>query len=143
MEGGQGDALLQSGHYGVVDEHGAGELLAAMDHAVSDGVDLGHALDHAVLGAGESVEDGLNGLRVGGHGDVELVLAVGGGHLVGQAAVDADALTETLGQDLFGLRDHELIFEGRTASVDDEDFHNRIPLLKKVWFRLDRRRVFR
>ncbi len=50
VEGGQGDALLQSGHYGVVDEHGAGELLAAMDHAVSDGVDLGHALDHAVLG---------------------------------------------------------------------------------------------
>ena len=41
--GAKGDALLEGVHDGVVDQDGAGELLAAVDDAVTDSVDLVHA----------------------------------------------------------------------------------------------------
>ena len=56
--------LLECGHDGVVDLHGAGELLTAVDDAVADGVDLLHGGDHTVLGAGQLVDDRSNGLGV-------------------------------------------------------------------------------
>ena len=126
VERGQGDALLQSSHDLVGNEHGGSEFLAAVHHAVTHSVDLGGTLDHAVLAGEQGVQHGLNGLGMGGHGDLELILGVLGGDLMGQAAVDADALTQALGQHLTGGGVHELILEGRAASVDDQNFHGSI-----------------
>ena len=123
VEGGQGDALLNGGHDLVVNAHGGGELLPAVDHPVAHRVDLGGGLNDPVLRAQQGVQHGLDGLGMGGHGDLKLVLGVLGGDLVGQAAVDADALAQALGQHLAGVGVHELILEGRATCVDDQNFH--------------------
>ena len=133
VEGGQGDALFQSGHNLVGNAHGGGELLAAVDHAVAHRVDLRGALDHAVPGVQQGVQHSLNGLGVGGHGDLELILGVLGGHLVSQAAVDADALAQPLGEHLTGGGVHELILEGGAACVDDQNFHEIFSPYVKLW----------
>ena len=70
VQGGQGDALLDGSHDLVGDEDGLGELLAAVHHAVAHSVDLVHGADDAVLGIHQSVQHGLNGLGMGGHGHV-------------------------------------------------------------------------
>ena len=97
-----------------------------MNDAVTDGADLAHALDNAVFGAGELVENGSNGLGVGGQGDVliELRLAVLG--LVLQMAVDANAFAKTLGKKRFGLHVQKLILQGGGACVDDKNFHGTV-----------------
>ena len=134
VQGGQRDALLQGGHHVGVDPGGGGKLLAAVDHPVAHRVDLGHAPDHAVLGGGQGVQHGLDGLSVGGHGNLKLQLQVLGGDLVGQAAVDADALTQALGQHRPGVGVHELVLQRGTARIDDEDFHVTIrSLICIVW----------
>ena len=48
--GGDGWMLLNGGHDLVGDQHGLGKLLAAVDDAVTDSVDLGHGADHTVFG---------------------------------------------------------------------------------------------
>ena len=133
VEGGQGDALFQSGHNLVGNAHGGGELLAAVDHAVAHRVDLRGTLDHAVPGVQQGVQHSLNGLGVSGHGDLELILGVLGGHLVSQAAVDADALAQPLGEHLTGGGVHELILEGGAACVDDQNFHEIFSPYVKLW----------
>ena len=130
----EGDALLDGLHHIVGDADGGGELLPAVDDPVTHRVDLLHGVDHAVLGAGQLVDDGGNGLGVGGHGHVlvEDLLAL---HQRGvlQVAVDADALAETLGQHGLGLHINELILQGRAACVDDENFHKSFPFTCKLW----------
>ena len=116
-------ALLDGGHDLVGDEHGGGELLTAVNHTVAHRVDLVHGGDHAVLLVHQSVEHGLDGLRVGGHGHVGLFDGLLAGGLVGELAVDADALTQTLGQNLLSLRIEQLILQGRTAGVDYQNIH--------------------
>ena len=105
-------------------------LFAAVDDAVADGVDLVHGADHAVLGAGELVDDGGDGLGVRGEGEV-LVKNGLAAHQRGvlQVPVDADALAQALGQHVPGGRVHQLIFQGRASCVDDENFHFPISFL--------------
>ncbi len=68
------------------------ELLAAVYHAVAHGVDLVIALDAALDGIGEQVEDGLDGCEV-----VDVAELVDG-----LAAVGRLVLEETVGKaDLF------------------------------------------
>ena len=88
---------------------------------MTDSVDLLHAGDNAVLLVNQSVQNGLDGLRMGGHSDVNgvlLSLALDLG-LVGELTVDTDALAQALGQQLtvFGIQ--QLILQRRATGVDD------------------------
>ena len=65
-----------------------------------------------------------------GHGNVGLfhrLLALG---LVGELAVDADALAQALGQHLLGLGVEQLILQRGTAGVDYQNIHGNRLLLK-------------
>ena len=70
-----------------------------MDHAVAHRADLVHAGDDAVFRVGNRLQHRVNGLDMAGHGvidGVDLLLAFDLG-LVGELAVDADALAQSLG----------------------------------------------
>ena len=58
---------------------------------------------------------------MGGHGHVHRVQLFLAGQLglIGELAVDADALAQALGQQLAALGIQQLIFQGRAARVDD------------------------
>ena len=128
VQGGQGVALLDGGHDLVGDEDGLGELLAAVDHTVTHRVDLLHGADHAVLGVHQGVQNGLDGLGVGGHGHVGVLDGLLAGGLIGELAVQADALTQTLGQDLLSVGVEQLVLQRGAAGVDDKNVHgNRSP----------------
>ena len=96
-----------------------------MHHAVTHSVDLLHGTDDAVPGVHQSVQNGLDGLGMGGHGHIDGVQHLLAFHLglVGELAVDADALAQALGQQGAGLGVQQLILQGRTAGVDDENVH--------------------
>ena len=133
VQRGERRALLERGHDGVVDLDGTGKLLTAVDDTVADGVDLLHGGDHTVLGAGQLVDDRSDGLGVGGHRQVfvkDRLAADERGVL--EVAVDADALAQTLGQNVFGLHVDQLILQGRAAGIDDKNFHSQIPFSYKI-----------
>ena len=89
---------------------------------MADGGDLVGGLDDALFRVHHDVQNGLNGFRVGGHGDLLLDI-LPAGDLVGQAAVNADTLAEALGEDLAALGLHKLILQRGTARVDYQNFH--------------------
>ena len=125
VQGREGIALLDGGHDLVGDDDGLGELLAAVDHAVTDRVDLLHGADDTVLLVHESVQNSRDGFVVSGHGDVGgldglLALELG---LVGELAVDADALAKALGEQRAGGGIEKLILQGRASCVDDQNIH--------------------
>ena len=117
------EALFDGGFARVVHDAGLGELNAAVEHTVADGADLRHRLDNAVFLAGQLFENGLDRFLVGGERNVRFVngLAVLG--LVGQTAVDADALTKTFGEQRLVLHVDELILQRRAAGVDNQNLH--------------------
>ena len=127
VQRGKRRAFLERGHDGVVDLDGTGKLLTAVDDTVANGVDLLHGGDHTVLGAGQFVDDRSNRLGVGGHRQV-FVKERG----VLEVAVDADALAQTFGQDVFGLHVDQLILQGGAAGIDDKNFHTQIPFSYKI-----------
>ena len=117
------EALFDGGFARVVHDAGLGELNAAVENTVADGADLRHRLDNAVFLAGQLFENGLDRFLVGGERNVRFVngLAVLG--LVGQTAVDADALTKTFGKQRLVLHVDELILQRRAAGVDNQNLH--------------------
>ena len=123
VQGGQGVALLNGGHDLVGDAHGLGKLLAAVDHPVTHRVDLLHGGDDAVLLIHQGVQHGLDGLGMGGHSHVGGLDSRFASGLISKLAVDADALTQALGQDLLGIGVEQLILQGRAAGVDDQYVH--------------------
>ena len=137
VQGGEGGALLERGHDLVGYQHAARELLAAVDDAVADGVNLVHGAHDAVLGAGELVDDGGYGLGVAGQGDVLVedgLIAHKRGVL--EVTVDADALAQALGEELLALHVDELILQRGAAGVDDQNFHFSLPTFAIVKFAL-------
>ena len=125
VERGQRDARLNRGHHLVVDADGLVEGLATMHHAVTHRVDLLHGANDTVFGVHQSVQNSLNGFGMGGHGHIhglQRLFSLNLG-LVGELAVDANALAQALGQHDAGIRVHQLILQGRTSGVDDENFH--------------------
>ena len=118
VEGAQGDALLNGLDAGLVNDAALGESHAAMEHTVAHGRDLIGGGDNAFDGVNHDVQHCLNGLAMGGHGDI-LLHVVPAGDLVGQTAVDADALAQALGEDLAALGLHKLVLQGRAACIDD------------------------
>jgi hypothetical protein len=90
------------------DHHGFGEILAAVDDAVPEAVDLALVADDAVLGMEEQGQDDLDG-----HAVVEdladLADPVPPGRLVGDDGVArADLLDDALGQEAFVVHADEL-----------------------------------
>ena len=129
VEGSQRDALPDTLHNSAVNQHGVGELLAAVHHAVAHSVDLGHILDHTVVVVGQNLHDQLDGGLVVGHVAVSVVdVLVGGGML--DVAVNADALAQALGQNFLGIRVQQLILQGRAACVDNQNFHGNLHSLQ-------------
>ena len=131
VEGSQRNAVLNGLDALIVDDAGVGELHAAMEHPMANGIDLIHGLDNALNGVHQDLQDRLNGLGMGGHGDVldDLLIA----HLVGQAAVNVDPLAQALGGHITGLRVHKLILQGRASGIDNQNVHGN-SLLNKFCF---------
>ena len=104
------------------DEAALLELLAAVDHAVTDGVDLGNAVDDLACTGGHLLHDLGECLGVGGEdGGRGCLMAVG---LVGDhAAFHADALAQTLAEDLFALHIDQLVLQAGRTAVDNQNFH--------------------
>ena len=98
------------------------ELLAAVNHAVADGVDLGNALDDLALAGGHLLDDLGESLGVGGEdGGRGGLVAVG---LMGDhAALHADALAQTFAQDLLALHVDQLVLQAGRTAVDNQNFH--------------------
>src|SRR5699024_6288984 len=86
VEGTQGDALLDGGDAGVVDDAALGEGGAAVEDAVAHCGDLIGGGDDALLRVHHDVQHGLDGLVVGGHGDVHHHV-LPAGNLVGEPPV--------------------------------------------------------
>ena len=120
----QGIALLNGGHNLVRDQDGGGKLLPAVDHPVAHRADLAHGGDDAVVLVRHRVQHGLDGLGMGGHGDVDGVQGLFPLGLVGEFAVNADALAQALGQQNAARRVQKLILQGGTPRVDDQNVHD-------------------
>ena len=87
-------------------------------------VDLLHGGDNAVFRTGQLLDNGSNGLGVGGQADILIKDGLAPHQrAVLQMSVDTDALAETLGHELFGLHVDELVFEGGAACVNYKNFH--------------------
>ena len=123
VEGTQGDAVPDGLLASLVDDAGIDELIPAVEDPMAHSIDLIGGSNDSVLGIHQDFQDGGNGLGMGGHGDFPLHLLVLGGDLVGQTAVQADALTQALGRDDAGLRVHKLILQAGAAGVDNQNVH--------------------
>ena len=125
VQGAQRNALLDGGNNVVIDDAGVKELHAAVQDAMAHSIDLVGGLDDAVHRVNQNGQNRLNGLGVGGHGDVlDNLLAV---CVVGQAAVDVDTLAQALGGHHTGIRIHQLILEGRRTGIDNQNVHGNLP----------------
>ena len=86
------------------------ELLAAVDNAVADGIDLSNAVDDFAFAGGHLLDQFGKGFGMGGEdGGSGLFLAVGfmGDH----AAFHADTLAQTFAQDFLAVHVDELILQ--------------------------------
>jgi hypothetical protein len=132
MQRAQGDALLDSLDDLVVNDAGIKEFHTAVEHTVTDSVDLVNGLDNTVLRIYQDLQNSGNGLRVAGHGDIlnNLLFA----NLVGQTAVDINTLAQALSGHIAGLGIHQLILKRRAAGIDNQNIHwNLPPKIKNVF----------
>ena len=95
-----------------------------MNHAVADGVNLGHGGNHTVFRTGQLVDDGCDRFGMRGHGKIFIKhgLSANQGAVL-QVTADPDALAKTLCENGFGFHVDQLIFQGRAASIDNKNFH--------------------
>ena len=123
VEGAQRDAVPDGLLAGLVDDAGIDEFITAMEDPMAHGVNFIGGGDDPIDRVHQNLQDGGNGLGMGGHGDLPLHLFVLGRNLVGQAAVQTDALAQALGGDDAGLRVHELVLQAGAAGVDNQNVH--------------------
>ncbi len=122
MQRAQGDALFNGGDDLVVDDAGVEEFHAAVQNPVAHGIDLIGGGDDTVHGVHENGQNRLDGLGVGGHGDILHDLLTMG--VVGQTAVNVDPLAKTLGGHIAGIGVHELVLQTGRAGVDNKNIHS-------------------
>ena len=93
---------------------------------MADGLDFGKALQDAVLRVDQLVADGLEGFAVvlDGQDLLELLAFRLVDHF---GIVHADAFDEAFGEDGLVRHVEQGEFKGRTAGVDDQDFHVETP----------------
>ena len=125
VQGGQGGQLLVFGDDLIGHQHALVEGLAAMDAPVADGADLTDVVNGLALAGGHLLHHLVEGLHMGGHGaglgPLLTVLLMGDA-----AALVADALAQTLAQQLLIVHVDELILQGRGTAVDDQNVHKNI-----------------
>ena len=121
VQGAQGDAFLDGLDAGIVNDAGIGELHAAVQDTMANGIDLVSGLDHALHRIYQDLENRLDGLGVGGHGDILHDLLVT--HLVGKAAVNVDTLAQALGGNDAGIRVHQLVLQAGGTGIDNQNVH--------------------
>ena len=90
---------------------------------MTDRVNLAHRGDNALFGIQQYVDNRLDRFFMRRHCDIKLEFLIRLVASVGEHAVDADALAQTLGHDLAGLSVEQLILERRAAGVDNQNFH--------------------
>ena len=97
--------------------HGVGELLAAVNDAVAHGVDLGHVFNDTVVVVGQrrSMTSLMMASAWVGHGNVLRRTRSPPVGRVLDVAVDADALAQALGQDVFGIGVHAADTSGKSC----------------------------
>lgn len=121
------DAVLDAlDHFGI-DPHGYGEPLPTVYDAVPHGPDLGQGADHAVLGVGEGREHIADRGAVVGHGVLTDVRGQAGGSVLEDSplpSVDGDPVRDPVSQDAGRLHVDELVLQGGTAAVDNENDHD-------------------
>ena len=123
VEGTQGYARLNGIQHVVVDDHGLGELFAAMEHPMAHRVDFVHAFHHADVLVRQGFQHHADGLGVILH-VLFKHMGILARRFVGQlGAVDADALAKALSDDRAAVHVDELILQGRAACVDDQYLH--------------------
>ena len=99
------------------------EVGARVKHAVTDRLDLGDVLDRAAeVGRSQTAQHELERRIVIGKVFCDLILFAAD-RLRQVGTGDADALDAALGDDALVVRLDELIFDGRTARIDDQYFH--------------------
>ena len=109
--------------YLVGDDDRAVIFSTTLHHAVANGIHLGQVADNLALSLGQrrlhlSKRFGVVAHGGGGFPDVAV------GFMREDAVIGTNTLANTLGQHLFALHVDELIFQRRTASVDNQNFHN-------------------
>ena len=122
----EGDAVADGLLAGLVDDAAFNKLVAAMQNTMADSVDLIDGFDHTVFRIDQNGHNGLDRLLVRRHRNVLFILLAAGRDLVGQTAVQTDALTQPLGGDVAGVRVHELVLEAGAASIDNQNVHTSI-----------------
>ena len=111
------EALADCSFYISVYNDGFGEFCSAVEHAVTDCVDLINRSDDAAIFVGQSIEYELNSNRVVWHWGLNNVV-VFARNLVGQnRTVDTDSFTQTFGENVFVLHVDQLILQRRAATV--------------------------
>jgi len=122
------DVILEGLDHGVGDPHRTGERLAAVDHPVTDRLDLVQTLENAQLRLHQQADD-----RRDGHGVVQEfgladdLLAAGTLH-VDDGAHHAHPVRFTHGQVFLGGGVDELVLDRRAAAVQCENDHGCTPL---------------
>lgn len=116
VERGEVGEFLDGGEDVVVDDHGAGELFAAVYDAVAYGADLADLGDDAHFVVDESVEDEGHSLIVVGGVSIEVVgVAV---YVMDEAAMlFTDTFDGAFGEDVGVRHIEELVLDGGTATV--------------------------
>lgn len=112
----------------VVDDDGGLEVLTAVEHSVSYRADFVRGLDCAVNGIDHRFEHKLDGLGVILHVLLYVEHSAVSGLLGEFTAVERDTLAKSFEDCLLGFHVDELVFERRTACVDNENFHFVSPL---------------
>ena len=116
-------ALFDGCNNVFVYDNGAGELLTAVENAMSYCGDLRQGFDHTVLGRYESVQNQLNRLFVVSHLDVYLVIITAVCLELEITACDTDTVAHTLGDHFFGSHIDQLILDRGAAGIDNENLH--------------------
>ena len=108
----------------IIDERRLRELLAAVHDAVSHRTDLGQRLHDAALRVRDGIENQADGLLMildlGLRLDFPAMIA---DVLIGDGAVNADALAQALCKDAAVVGINDLKLQRRTAAVDHQNVH--------------------
>ena len=118
-----GIALLDDGLDFVVDAYALAETLAAMHHAVSHGINLVKALDAAIIGVGQHIQNGLDGTGVVSDVQVNHLLAAVIKLQLDECSGQTNLLNAALGQRLVGLDLNQFVFHRTAAAVQYQYVH--------------------
>ena len=108
----------------LINDNRLGELLTAMNYAMTDRIDLIHALNNAVLGIKHGVYDYADSFDMVFNVSNDLKALFPHGGLINYVGIlDADTVNKSLGNDRFFLNIDQLILERRAACIDNKNLH--------------------